>query len=77
LNASSGVFCAPIAHDFDERVPEALGRHRAGGGSKQQVRRHLDIEIDDDAEQAVAAHGVGEQLRVLLARTGDERSVGE
>jgi hypothetical protein len=43
--------------------------------AEQHVVRHVELGIDRDAEQAVAAGREAEQLGVLAARAGHHRSV--
>jgi hypothetical protein len=58
------------------------GGHEIGRGQRGEVRRealvrdHLDLHVHDQADQAVAAHGQREEVRVLGAGRGDERPVG-
>ena len=53
----------------DELFGEPFRRHPLEFGLQQLVRRHLDIQFDDDSKQPVAAHRQREQFGVLAAGT--------
>ena len=59
----------------DKLIGEPFRRHPLELRLQQPVRRHLDIEFDDDSKQAVAAHRQSEQFGVLAAGTLHQGSV--
>ena len=74
---------AAIGHDqrlvvvdgAGEAFGEFLRRHPFEFRLQQHVRRHLDVELDDDSEQAVAAHREREQFGILGARALQQRAI--
>ena len=62
-------------HDRVRRLESRL--HALEARPHERVRHHLDVEIEQDAHEAVAAHRQREQLGVLRARTGEDAPIGE
>ena len=56
----------------EQRAEVAAARSSSKVGVEQRVRHHVELELGDDAEQPVAAHGVAEQIGVLRARAVDD-----
>ena len=66
-----------LLHGPREGGGKVLALHARIGRRELDVADHLDVEIEDHAEQAVSAHGEPEQIRLLLAGTFDDASVRE
>ena len=58
-----------------KRGANCAGRHHLVARGEQHVVGHLELGIDHDPEQPVAADREREQLRVLAARAGHDRAV--
>jgi hypothetical protein len=60
-----------------ERLGECVAGHQRDRPLEHDIRGHLDIEVDDHAKQAVAAHREREQFGIFVARAFEQRPVRE
>ena len=66
-----------LAQDRDHARADLAGGHQLVGRFQQRVLDHRRLDVDDDAEEPVAAHHETEELGVLGRRAGDEVAGGE